>query len=178
MKAIDPVDFLKVVRQYQMLPESPAYYINATAIVLPWLEIVCGLVLVLGAWLRGSAILIAGMLVVFMPAILVRTLGMMKADPTLSFFHVEFDCGCGTGVEIIWIKFLKNTGLLILAAMVLFSRTHLLCLGPWLDRRRERAPVADGIAPAPATSGRTPVEDAGKVDREPPMPFGTPDTAS
>ena len=143
VKAIDPVEFLKGVRLYGLLPESPPYYLNATAIVLPCLEIVCGLALIVGVWLRGASVQIAAMLVVFMPAILMRTLAMMNANPALSFFDVKFDCGCGTGVEIIWIKTLKNTGLFILAMIALFSRSRLLCPGTWLDRRREPTPTTD-----------------------------------
>ena len=149
VKAIEPVEFLKSVRLYGLLPESPPYFLNSTAIALPWLEIICGLALIMGVWLRGAAILIAGMLVVFMPAILTRTLAMMTADPTLSFFDVEFDCGCGTGVEIIWIKFLKNTGLFVLAMIVVFSRSRLLCLSAWLDRGGQRGPRAEEVAPTP-----------------------------
>ena len=149
VKAIDPVDFLKSIRLYGLLPESPPYFLNATAIALPWMEILCGLALIVGVWLRGAALLIAGMLVVFMPAILVRTLAMMTANPALSFFDIEFDCGCGTGVEIIWIKFLKNTGLFVLAMIVICSRSRLLCLGTWLDRRGERGPRTEEGAPTP-----------------------------
>lgn len=136
VKAIDPIDFLKTVRVYGLLPESPAYYLNATAITLPSLEIICGLALVLGTWLRGAALQIAVMLVVFMPAIFLRALAMMHAEPGLSFFDVQFDCGCGTGVEIIWIKLLKNTGLSLLALMVLLSRSRRFCLPTWFGTRK------------------------------------------
>ncbi len=127
VKAMDPFDFLKAVRLYGVLPETPSYYLNATVIVLPWLEIICGLALVAGTWLRGAAAQIVVMLVVFTPAIFTRSIAMMQAAPELSFFDVSFDCGCGTGVEIIWIKLLKNSGLFLLAAIVLFSRSRLFC---------------------------------------------------
>jgi hypothetical protein len=74
------------------------------------------------------------MLVVFIPAIALRTLAMMRADPQLSFFDVQFDCGCGTGVEIIWIKLLKNTGLTLLALIVLFSRSRRFCVANLFER--------------------------------------------
>ncbi|MBU0719192.1 MAG: DoxX family membrane protein [Planctomycetes bacterium] len=138
VKALDPTDFLKSVHLYGFLPENPPFLLNGTAIVLPYLEVVCGLALVVGAWLRGAALQIGLMLVVFMPAILLRTAAMMQADPALSFFDVKFDCGCGTGVEIIWIKMLKNSGLFLLALMVLFSRSRLLCLDGWRTRRQIR----------------------------------------
>ena len=136
VKVMAPVDFLKAVRTYGLLPESVPYYLNATAIVLPWLEIVCGLALVLGFWLRGAALQIVAMLIVFIPAIALRTIGMLNADPGLSFFDVQFDCGCGTGVEIIWIKLLKNSGLSLLALVILLSRSRRFCMSGWWERRR------------------------------------------
>ncbi len=136
VKALDPVEFLKGVRMYGLLPESPAIYLNLTAVVLPWLEIVCGIALVLGTRIRGAAVQIGVMLVVFMPAISLRAMEMLQANPGLSFFDVQFDCGCGTGVEIIWIKLLKNTGLLVLALLILVARSRRFCLDRWFDRRR------------------------------------------
>ena len=136
VKAAEPIDFLKSVRLYGLLPETPPEFLNSTAIVLPWLEIICGIALVLGTRIRGAGLTIAMMMVVFMPAITLRAVAMMRADPTLSFFDVEFDCGCGTGVEIIWIKLCKNTGLFLLAMIVLLSRSRRYCLDWWFDRRR------------------------------------------
>ena len=138
VKAMEPTDFLKSVHLYGFLPEDPPFLLNGIAIVLPYLEVVCGLALVVGAWMRGAALQIGLMLVAFVPAILIRTVAMMQADPALSFFDVEFDCGCGTGVEIIWIKLFKNSGLLLLALIVLFSRSRLLCLDGWRTRRQVR----------------------------------------
>ena len=136
VKAAEPIEFLKSVRLYGLLPETPPVFLNSTAIVLPWLEIVCGIALVLGTRIRGAALQIGLMLVVFMPAITLRALAMLRADPSLSFFEVQFDCGCGTGIEIIWIKLCKNTGLLLLALIVLLSRSRRFCLDWWFDRRR------------------------------------------
>src|SRR3990172_10955903 len=79
MKIGAPFEFLKQVRSYQMLPETPPIYLNATAIVLPWLEIVAGVALLLGLRFQGAAAAIALMLLVFTPAILIRAL-QIQAD--------------------------------------------------------------------------------------------------
>jgi uncharacterized membrane protein YphA (DoxX/SURF4 family) len=171
-KAIDPIDFLKAVRTYGALPESPPYFLNATVIVLPWLEIVCGVGLVLGLLRRGAATTIALMLCVFTPAILVRALGMMS-EQGLSFFAVEFDCGCGTGREIIWIKLIKNLGLLVLALWTILSTNRACEPGAWLARRRGHA--------ASTRRPRRPQPDAGPgrsmehPGRPAPVPIGTSD---
>ena len=126
LKALDPVAFLKNVRLYEMLPESPGIFVNAVAIVFPWLEIVCGLVLILGVYLRGAALVAAVMLSVFTPAILLRTMDLAAAGG-ISFFKVAFDCGCGTGVVVAWQKVLTNLGLFFLALLALLSRSRRFC---------------------------------------------------
>ncbi len=134
-KVEDPVAFLKLIRMYEMVPESPPYFLNSAAIVLPWLEIICGVVLILGLYVRGAAALIAVMLVVFTPAIFLRALNIQQAEGT-PFMDIKFDCGCGGGVVIIWIKLLKNTGLFILALLAVLSQTRKFTLDMWLERRR------------------------------------------
>jgi uncharacterized membrane protein YphA (DoxX/SURF4 family) len=130
-----PVDFLKEIREYHALPESPAIFLNATAIVLPWLEVVAGTALVLGVFVRGAAAVFAIMLAVFTPAILFRALEI-RAQTGTPFFDIEFDCGCGAGVVVTWKKLLENTGLLLLALYGVFSLSRRFCLEHWWDRRK------------------------------------------
>lgn len=135
VKALDPVVFLKAVRLFDMLPESPAIFINATAIVLPWLEILCGVALVLGILRRGAAAIIALMLSVFSPAIFFRAMAVMKEE-AISFFEVAFDCGCGTGVDTIWIKLLENFGLFLAALCIVMSTSTRFSAGSLFRKDR------------------------------------------
>lgn len=121
-KIDDPVAFLKQIRLYGLLPETPPYFLNGTAIVLPWLEVLCGGALVLGIFRRGASAWLAIMLCIFTPAIFLRALGVHQTEGT-PFFQIAFDCGCGGGPEIIWIKLLKNSGLLLIVLATLFSRS-------------------------------------------------------
>lgn len=123
----DPIDFLKLVRQYEMLPEEPAIFLNSTAIVLPWLEIVCGVGLILGLRLRGAAACVVIMLCVFTPAILLRALHL-HGQQGGSFLDIKFDCGCGSGEVYAWKKILSNLGLLALSILALVSRSTRWCL--------------------------------------------------
>lgn len=136
-KILDPVAFLKAVRMYQMLPEEPAIFLNLTAIVLPWLEVLAGIALILGLWVRGAGILMAGMLAVFTPAIFLRAWDMHVAQ-SIPFLKLEFDCGCGSGVVVIWKKLLENTALFFGALAAAFSHTRRFCLEKYLDRSRRR----------------------------------------
>lgn len=134
-KVRDPSVFLKAVHLYDMLPESPAVYLNTTAVLLPWLEIVCGAALVLGLFRRGAGTIIALMLCVFSPAILLRALEVMREE-SIAFTEVAFDCGCGTGAETIWIKLLQNLGLFLVALCVVTSRSSRFSLPGLLQRGR------------------------------------------
>ena len=137
--AADPQAFLKAIHLYDMFPVSPGIYMNSAAIILPWLEIVCGAALVLGLFRRGAAVVIGLMLAGFTPAILLRALEVMREEGIL-FFTVAFDCGCGTGNDIIWIKLSQNTGLFLLALCAVFSRSTRYSVAGLLDRRKP--PVA------------------------------------
>src|SRR5437867_9793752 len=62
-KAMHPVDFLKVLRQYQMVENHIS--LNLIAAALPWFEIFCGLLLLGGIAVRGAALTSLLMLVPF-----------------------------------------------------------------------------------------------------------------
>lgn len=137
-KVADPHAFLKGIHLYDMFPESPPIFLNVTAMVLPWLEIVAGVALIVGVYVRGAASMILVMLLVFTPAVFIRALAM-QSETGQSFFEIAFDCGCGSGVEIIWEKLLKNTGYVVLALVAFASRSRRFCAALWFERRR---PVA------------------------------------
>ena len=84
-KIQNPENFATNIANYRLLPYR---LINFSAIVLPWLEIVTGILLVVGVWIRAAGILTCGMLVLFIMAIsqaLVRDLdiscGCFSTDP-------------------------------------------------------------------------------------------------
>lgn len=65
-KILQPALFAEEVSYYHMLSMQQ---INWLVIFLPWLELVCGLCLLLGVGSRGALVLVVGMLVVFTYAI-------------------------------------------------------------------------------------------------------------
>ena len=65
-KIADPYQFAIDVATYQFLP---LWAINAMAIVLPWTELFVGVLLVVGWKVRPAALLVAGMMVMFMVAL-------------------------------------------------------------------------------------------------------------
>ncbi len=79
-KIAHPDQFAEIVYNYKLLPGMT---VNAMAIVLPWVEMVAGLFLVLGIWVKDSAAILGALLVVFIGAI-----GINLAR------GLDFDCGC------------------------------------------------------------------------------------
>ena len=123
-KALDPVDFLKLLRQYQLV-ENPLM-LNLIALSLPWFEIFCGLLLLAGIAVRGAALVHLFLLAAFTWIVFQRALGIYSLQH-LPFCAVKFDCGCGTGEVLICHKLVENTALAGLSAWILLGgglKTH------------------------------------------------------
>ena len=130
-KALHPGDFLKLLRQYEMV-DTP-FLLNSIAAALPWLEILCGLLLITGIAVRGSALTMIMLLVPFSVVVLHRALAL-QAQLGIPFCAVKFDCGCGAGEVFICRKLVENFVLLLLAAGLLAGRGRQLCLCYGLSR--------------------------------------------
>ncbi len=117
-KILDPPDFAHTIWNYKILP---SILINPMAIVLPWMEMVCGLALIFGIYRRGAALLITCMLVVFIAA-LVTDIGR----------DIPVNCGCFSVIPVershedliaeMKIDVLRDFGMLVLALQALFTR--------------------------------------------------------
>lgn len=64
-KIADPGGFARIVYQWQVLGPIPS---NLVAVTLPWVELVAGLLLIVGVWRRDAAAMVALMLVAFLAA--------------------------------------------------------------------------------------------------------------
>ena len=133
----DPSVFLRLMRQYHALPESPAYYLNTVAVVLPWVETICGATLLLGVAVRGAGIVSVIMLAFFTPMILVRGLELYAGGTGefATLCGVKFDCGCGLGEVFVCNKLAENCGLLLAALVAVASRSRRFCLSRLFVRR-------------------------------------------
>jgi putative oxidoreductase len=79
-KIVDPSYFAKILYGYNLLP---GFSINLIAIFLPYLELYAGLFLIMGIYPRSAAILINGLLFIFIMALSINVIRQHK-----------FDCGC------------------------------------------------------------------------------------
>ena len=114
-KVLHPEAFAKAVFNYQILPHA---FINATAIVLPWLELILGVFLIVGLFREGSVGLVTLLLLVF--------LGAMAFNLARG---LDINCGCfsseggAAGVHMGW-YFLRDA-LFLVPALYLFVITFL-----------------------------------------------------
>lgn len=65
-KILDPAAFAVIVGNHQILPPA---LIHPAALLLPWIELVCGTCLILGRMVRGSALIVLFLMVAFMGAL-------------------------------------------------------------------------------------------------------------
>ena len=79
-KIYDPPGFAKSIWAYELFPP---WSLHPLALVLPWLELVCGLLLCLGWWLRAAALWLGLLLLSFTLAL---SINLARHHPV--------DCGC------------------------------------------------------------------------------------
>ena len=120
-KIIEPASFAKSIWYYHMVPGS---LINLIALVLPWVELLCGLFLIAGINYRGSVVLVNLMMIVFVIAL-----------TTTIARGISIDCGCFKAAvassEAAWDSLYFDVVLLVLAAQLFFSRSS-----RWMLARR------------------------------------------
>jgi uncharacterized membrane protein YphA (DoxX/SURF4 family) len=120
-KINNPLMFADQIKMYEVIGTSPLLYI--TAIFLPWLEIICGLAMLTGVFIRGGSLVISLLMAFFLGVVIYRTYGIMdKAG--IAFTRVHFDCGCGFKPTYAWKKILENTVLLILSLIIFLSPSY------------------------------------------------------
>jgi putative oxidoreductase len=108
-KIAAPADFARIVYRWQVLGPVPS---NLVAVTLPWVEALCGLLLIAGVWRKEAAALVGLMLVVFIAA---------AASVVARGIDVE-NCGCvsvhGSGSAVGWLLIGRNLLLLAAAAVL------------------------------------------------------------
>jgi uncharacterized membrane protein YphA (DoxX/SURF4 family) len=128
-KILNPDQFAQAVMNYRIVP---LVSVNLFAIVLPWLELVSGILLLVGLFSGGSIVMITLLMALFLGAIgsaLLRGL--------------DISCGCFSpdGVyKITILYFIRDLVLFALALQVLFYNRGILSMDTL--RKRHRPPSA------------------------------------
>jgi len=115
-----PLAFADEIHNYGVVDYGAPLYIMA--VVLPWVELLCGLALVTGVAVRGSALILLGLNAMFLAVIAKKTAGYV-GDGT-PFMKVYFDCGCGFGATYAWKKLLEDAAYLLVALALLAAPRH------------------------------------------------------
>ena len=132
-KILDPSEFALSVATYQFLPLS---LINITALVMPWAELLAGAMMVLGLRVRAAALLICGMMVIFMIAL-----------AWALYQGLDLSCGCFASSSdadpISMLTMLRDAAWLALGVYVLIFDRNPIGVDRLLARRHA------GSSPAP-----------------------------
>lgn len=115
-----PHAFAEEIRNYGIVDYGAPLYVMA--IVLPWIELLCGLSLVTGVGVRGAALILIGLNAMFIAVIAKKTIGYVN-DGT-PFMEVYFDCGCGFGAVYAWKKLLEDAAYLLVSWALLSAPRH------------------------------------------------------
>ena len=81
-KISHPSEFARIVYNYHL---APGNLVNLVAIILPWLELICGISVILGLYKEGGIAIISLLTVVFIIAIGINVIR-----------GVDLECGCFT----------------------------------------------------------------------------------
>ncbi len=111
-KIWDPADFAGKIDNYRMLPYL---LVTLTAVVLPWVEVICGLLLIFGRRLCGASLVLIVLNVVFIIAI-----GSAMAR------GLDIDCGCFSAsgkASHVGVQRLLEDVLFLAAAVIIFAHS-------------------------------------------------------
>lgn len=127
-KAADPASFAMLIENYKLLSPSASMFIAST---LPWVELVCGIAVILGVAVRGSSLMIGLMTVGFTAAVVS---GVLRG--------LDISCGCYTldpeVGKIGWLKVAENTGIVVLSVFLVYSTAARVTLDRLVAGRNER----------------------------------------
>jgi putative oxidoreductase len=101
-------EFAETIASYQIVPY---WTVNILGVVLPWVELICGILLVAGIRARSATVVIGFLMILFGLAIMIN---LMKDSP--------ISCGCfhTVGEKISWWTLLRDLIWVIMTIHILF----------------------------------------------------------
>ncbi|MDZ7317344.1 MAG: DoxX family membrane protein [candidate division KSB1 bacterium] len=104
-KILDPTQFAESIDNYRLLP----YFLTTlTAAILPWLELICGFLLIL-----GRKVAAASLIIIVLNCIFILAIGSAVAR------GLDIDCGCfSAGSKVGWVRLIEDFALLAVAVVI------------------------------------------------------------
>jgi uncharacterized membrane protein YphA (DoxX/SURF4 family) len=119
-KIVDPPSFAHMIYNYKLMPWA---VIKPMALLMPWVELLCGLALILGIWKGTARTIIAALLLTFIIAI---SINLLRGN--------AIDCGCfdvsaankTTEERFADMRFviLRDIGMLLMVAQLWYASTR------------------------------------------------------
>ncbi len=114
-----PQGFAWTIKAFKL--DLPDWAVLTSTFTTPWIEIIAGAMLILGIWTRGAALVIGGLLVVFIALLL-----------SVLYRGLNVDCGCFGDMspfcpaKVGWCNIIQNVGMLAAAIAIMATRRHAL----------------------------------------------------
>jgi uncharacterized membrane protein YphA (DoxX/SURF4 family) len=86
-KALNPLAFAQIIHNYRIMPPS---LINISAVILPWIELLAGALIIAGIWVKGSNLILGGLLVFY---IVLLSITAVRG--------INVNCGCFSTSDVV-----------------------------------------------------------------------------
>lgn len=112
-KIADPSQFANEIGNYGM---TPNFITQLMALILPWAELIVGVLLLFGIYQNENGLIATAMLLMF-------TFAVIFAFAS----GLDINCGCSGGnaqQKVGWLKILENFGLIILTSVISLTNSN------------------------------------------------------
>ena len=113
IKITNPLGFAQDIANYQIFPQSLSFFL---ALFLPWIEVICGVFVITGLFLRSSSAFLSCILAGFLVLIIVTLIR-----------GINVECGCfgGLGRQVDYKLLLTDSALLFFSLNIFLYRKSL-----------------------------------------------------